>query len=205
MRRLIAFTYKADQCGSIVADACIFTVLERKAEIFNVPQVRPEQNIQEGDVVITFGRTVSMMVDQYQATKKINIHHVVLKDVEALHSKPGNEPHRKEALAELTKLKQFLAEDRYQPTHVTLTSEDLPDLDSKHLLMLQKLTETNQTERCFQTTKNGKLIEIRDKPSGSSKADICITFEEIYTVRQIMDVLGTSEVTLVNNTKSDTV
>jgi hypothetical protein len=51
---------------------------------------------------------------------------------------------------------------------------------------------------CIQTTKNGKTIAIGDKIPIDELFDIKISFEELYSIRCVMDILGVNNISLVN-------
>lgn len=203
MYNVVAFTQKA---GKIDLDKMSewLSVLRYTYHIYNIPNHRVEDHIKNNTMVITFGKYAEKAIQQYLEEKNfINVKHINLPHVKFLSAKKENTEKRIQTYTTLQELSKLLSSDRFQPTGIIVTESDLPELDRRHLLLLQKITEETGRNSCIQTTKDGKLIEISENKVEDSKADIHLTFAEIYTIRQTMDILGVKEVRLINNKKSN--
>jgi len=197
MKKVIAFTNAAKQEETKRVNKWL-EILEQEYSILNIPQFRVEDHVKPGVTVITFGAFLERAVTQYIESKEVSgVRVIKLPNLQRLEMKDGNVQSREKAMAQLFDLKELLKEEIFQPLEIIITDKDLPDLDRRHLAMLQKLTEETGKTSCFQVSKNGKVIEIGEK--NNDKADIHVSFEEIYTIRQTMDVLGVNEVRLVKH------
>lgn len=202
-RRIVVFTYKATKEIEERISKWL-DLLEYPYKLYNIPQTRPEKIIEKGDVIIAFGAVPSSLVDQHLKERgKYGEIVVELPKPDSLKKKKENAEDRQRCLESLEQLKKTLKEDRFQPTEITIKEEDLPALEKQHISMLKELTEGQGKESCFQTTKDGQLIEISNSLTKGSEADIHLTFAELYTVRQVMDILKVDEVQIVRNTKNN--
>ena len=161
---------------------------------FPMPQFSPDKCLDDGDVAITFGTAPALAI---QDCEKV-IQQVKLPAPKMLVSKAGNEPSRDVAWNSLKELGKKLTNETFTPTDIRITAADMPDLDAKHLLMLKKLTEKSNSKFCVQVSRNGKTIVIGDSIPTEIQADIKISFEELYTVKNVMDILKVDSVELVN-------
>jgi hypothetical protein len=201
---LKVFTFKATQPDMEVVYACI-NFLETPASFFNIPTHRIEDHITNNSIVIIFGNTLQKNIESFIEEKRLeNIKVFLLPKPSQLTREEKNSFARIEAFQKLQQIKELVKTDLFHPDSIKITEADLPDLDARHLLYLEKLTEEAGRITCFQTSRQGKLIEISKEPQNESQADIHLTFQEIYTIRLIMDVLNVKEVHLVPNSKKDT-
>jgi hypothetical protein len=166
---------------------------DQEESFFPIPQYSPEKVLEDGDIAITFGTTSSLAVRDCDKA----IQHVTLPSPKDLLNRAGNEKTRDVACQALQDLAKKLSHESFSPAKVVVTDADLPDLDKRHLLMLQRLTEKSNSKFCIQTSKNGKTIAIGYNIPTKLEADIKITFEELYTVRNVMDILEVDSVELV--------
>lgn len=192
---LKVFTYRLN---GIEETEVVHKILEAalpgtNAEYYNMPQFSPDHVLEDGDIAITFGRSAELVVS---ASEKA-IQHVALPAPKNLVNREGNAEARDVAWNQLKDLAKKISHESFSPANVTLTEEDLPDLDRRHILMLQKLTEKANSRFCLQTAKNGKTIAVGYNIPTDVEADIKITFEELYTVRNVMDILEVNKVDLV--------
>ena len=204
MSKVVAFTYKVTDVEQLqLANKCL-KVLGAEYRLLNIPNHRVEDHLAQGSTVITFGKLAGITVKQYITEKKLlGIQHIELPTLKNLFPIAANKEARHEAMQKLKHAHDLLQLDIYQP-HVVLVSEnDIPDLDARQIVLLQKMTEEAGKTSCFQTTKNGKLIEISNKPLPSSKADIHLTFQELYTLRAMMDILGVSSAELITTQETN--
>ena len=201
--KVIGFTYKVSgELVNTVRD-CLHVVAD-KFDIFDLPSYKIDDHLEEDAAVVTFGKFAEKLVSQCIEEKKlINVRVLNLPSPrDLLHIEPNNSERRLRAWHRLQELKEEIKEETFRPTGLKITERDLPDLDAKHILLLQKVTDENNRKTCIQVTKGGKLIEISNGPLEDSKADIHLTFHELYTIRLIMDVLEVSGVTLVESSKA---
>jgi hypothetical protein len=200
MTNIIAFTHRAGKIDQERAKQWLSLISKtsNSGEVYNIPQHRPEDIIGNQRVVVSFGRVVSTIIDQLLDEKGFSIYHVRLPSLKQLTPLQQNKEPRQQAKEQLAQASEVLQETLLEPEVLLVTEQDLPDLNARQILLLQKLMEDNGQTHCFQTTKNGKLIEIRTAHNEGSKADIQVTFEELYTARLVLDVLGTTEVSIVH-------
>lgn len=202
MQKIVAFIHKSTQRDRTLAET-VLSLLEAPSDLLNIPQYRVEDHVKENVVIITFGKICEVSVKQHIEERKLkNVKLVPLPAVQRLQAIKGNETTREQTLQDIKDLKEFLEEDKFQPEEIIWDDGSLPNLDCKHLIMLEKMTEAAGKTSCFQTTKDGRLIEISQQKLQKSQADIHLTFHEVYTMRTIMDTLGVDEVTVVNHNKN---
>ena len=164
-------------------------------EVYPIPQYSPSHILDDGDAVITFGATAAMAVQDYK--KAIQL--LTLPAPKNLLDKPANGQSREQAWEMIQKFAESINQKAISPTKIEITEADMPDLDAKHLLVLERLIERSGSQVCFQASKNGKTIAIcYTNNIDQVEADVKITFEELYTVRNVMDILGVDKVELVN-------
>jgi hypothetical protein len=200
--QVIAFTHNVTDPSELITIESWLATLCADVKLFNIPNHKMEDHVKSGMAVVTLGRIASITLQQVVNEKKIqNVRHVSLPQIKSLAPKPENKEARAEAMNKLKELKAFIELDIYQPQVVLVSESDIPDLDAKHLLMLQKMTEAAGKNSCFQCTKNGRLIEISTTHLENSKADVHLTFHEVYTIKTLMDVLKVTEVELVSYTQ----
>jgi len=198
----MAFTHSATAEHKELLDRLSKLVEGSKITHYNIPQHRVEDHIVSGSVALTFGTFATAAATQYVEDKQVsNVMVIELPHFKYLTPLQGNKDKRQFAYDALVELNNFLKQEAFLPAEIHVTKEDLPDLDRYHLAMLSKMTEQNNKDTCFQISKNGKLIEIGFKPK-PSKADVFLTFEEVYTIRSLMDVMGVKEVDLVRDNKN---
>lgn len=196
MYQLITFTSKATKPELQTAKKWM-DITEASGHIYNIPNHRVEDHIQDNSIIVTFGKLARIAVHQRLEDKKYNnVKHVALPHLKYLKKMKENKEKRQQAQQELLAIKELLEANLFQPSGFVVKEDDLPDLDTRHLLLLQKITEEAGQNSCFQVTKGGKLIEISIEEVEDSKADTHLTFHELYTIRAAMDVLGVTEVTL---------
>lgn len=199
MRSVTAFTLQASAEDLAQAKRCL-DLLKCHISLLNVPQWKPEDSVHENDIVVVFSETLRRRIQSHIETKKLNVTLVVLPEIKHLYNKAGNESFRTQAFDTLTRLKESISQDIFHPTFIVVTEQDLPEINLAQIAMLKKLTSDKGHDSCFQTCKNGKLIEISNSSDQiESAADIRLTFEEVFMVRQVMDVLKVDEVKLVFN------
>ena len=204
MYKLIAFTHNANKEDTEVVGKWLQVLEVEGGKLFNIPTHRVEDQIEENSVVITFGKVAHTAAIQYiEEMKFLNVRLTVLPMPSRLVKSPENRDVRKYTYEQLQQLKEFLAMDIFQPTVVKVKDIDLPRLRAAQVLLLEEMTKEKDRDSCFQVTKSGKLIEISKERKEDSKADLHITFSELFTIRSIMDVLGTTEVKIVKYSKED--
>lgn len=198
MYNLVAFTYKADLGSQEIVDKCL-AFLEKSYKLYNIPNHRVEDLLKENTVVVTFGKFSELAVQHFVSEKKLlNIRHEKLPHPKQLIKSETNQDYRTSAFEVLKKIKDFLEHDIYIPEIKKIREEDLPDLDKRQIQMLKKIVEEDKKDSCYQMTKNGKLLEVGAVRRPDSKAEAFLTFEELFTLRLLMDVFKT-EVELVSS------
>jgi hypothetical protein len=191
-----AFTYRvANEEEILVVGNIISRALPNKNyEIYPMPQYAPDKILEDGDIAITFGTAAALAVRDCEKA----IQHVKLPAPKELVNKEGNENTRDVAWNLLQDLFKTIGDESFIPVKVVIADADLPDLDARHMLMLHKLTEKSNAKFCIQTSKNGKTIAIGDSIPTDMHADIKISFTELYTIKNVMDILKIDKVELVN-------
>lgn len=193
---VLYITSKLAESHQSIIEGAIKHLGHRVAHI-DMPHRRPADQLQAGDTIVSFGKLPATMAEQAIKDKGFrHCQHIKLAHPRELVATQQNKTHREEAFNALNQLKISLETKRFQPTGLLVTEEDLPELEAKQLLLLEKLTDKAGESSCFQTTKGGKLIEIGINPKQDSNADIFLTFEEIYTIRAIMDILQVESIDL---------
>ena len=204
--KVLTFVYKITKEEEEVVRNCLTFLGVPDSSILVIPSYRPEGLVESNSVVLTYGKFAELAVDQYlREGKAVNVRHEKFPHPKQLTKIEVNKDARAACTVQLKTLKEFLDQERYQPIVREIREEDLPDLTRQQLLLLKKMTEEAGEKTCFQVNKNGKLIEIGlDKIEGS-KAEIHLTFAEIYTIRTIMDTLKVTEVSLALGPSSSVV
>lgn len=196
MKKVVGFTYKAQKEDFERAKKCL-DLLNVEYDIFNIPQFRVEKNIQDNQVVFTFGAAAKLAAETYIKETKVNAKLVSLPHLKSLRPTEQNKEHRDLTSTILKAEGDFLASNVSDVCQSDLTIDDLPDLTHQHILLLKKMVEDRGDDTCLQVAKNGKKILIGQKPCKDIEHDIFISFEELYTVRQAMDILGVEAVHVV--------
>lgn len=197
MNRVILVAFKATPDELKIADMCI-KFLGEDASILNIPTHRTEDHLKPHTVVVAFGNLIHRQVVEYIDKHKLeDVRVYSLPLLKQLTRQPGNEGTRQTAFTTLQEVKDFLAVNMFHPDIKTIKKVDLPDLTPKQILQLEALMEQNNRLLCYQTTKSGKLISIGREQHVETKADIHMTFAEVYTIRAVMDVLDVGEVKII--------
>jgi hypothetical protein len=195
--KVVAFVYKITKEEEDVVHGCLTFLGIPDGNILVIPSYRPAGSVESNSVVLTFGKFAELAVDQYlREGKVVNVRHEKFPHPKQLTKIETNKEARAACTAQLKLLKEFLDQKRYQPVVREVKEGDLPDLSRQQILLLKKMTEEAGETSAFQVTRNGKLIEISVDKIENSKADIHLTFAEIFTVRTIMDTLKVTEVNL---------
>lgn len=204
MYKAVAFTHKASQEQLEIVCTCLKFLEAQEGKLFNIPTHRVEDHVKSHCIVITFGDQASKEVELIVSSKKNkNCKHFSLPHPDQLIKSEENTEYRKKAFDVLTEVKELLHTDIFIPENIKVEEADIPELNARQILLLSRMTEDIDRDNCFQVNKGGKLIEISKTPVEESKADIQITFEELYTIRSIMDVLQVTEVEIVPNSTQD--
>lgn len=197
--KTIAFTHRIVEDTAIEAATKWLSLLQQECTIYNIPNYRVEDLVKSNTAVVTFGKIAGLAVQQYIAEKKLtNVHHLQLPAIRSLEPREENRVARAAAHKQLEEMRRVIEEERYFPLDVIVKKEDLPDLDRRQIALLEKLTTNNGKSSCFQTSINGRLVEISTEKKAESKADIHLTFQELLAIHLALDVLGTKEVTIVS-------
>lgn len=197
MNAILAFTYKTTSEDKEIVEKCL-SILGKDYKLFDIPSHRVEDQLSSNATVLSFGKLAEMQVQSCISDKKLtNVKHEKLPHPKYLVKVQENKEYREETLAKLSALKEKLDSDVYMPQVKTYEEGDLPDLDHRQILLLQKMTEESGKGCCVQTTKNGKLITIGAAPQSGKTTDIQMSFQELYTLRLAMDILGVTEVNIV--------
>jgi hypothetical protein len=197
LNAIFAFTYKATEEHKEIVEKCL-SILEKEYKLLDIPSHRVEDHLKGNMMAISFGKLAEMQVQSCIADRKlIGVKHEKLPHPKQLVKIAENKDTREVTLNTLTKLKEELALEIYQPEVKKYEEGDLPDLEHRQLLLLQKLVEESSKGYCIQTTKNGKLIAIGATPQSGKAADIQMSFQELFLLRLAMDILGVTEVDIV--------
>lgn len=194
MLKVFKYRVTAEEEVQVVENILTAALPGKEWHHYDMPQYSPERVLEDGDIAVTFGTAAALAVRDCNKA----IQHVKLPAPKDLLNREGNEAARDEAWNLLQGLAQNLVNESFSPAQVVVTDEDLPDLDTRHILMLQKLTEKASSKFCIQTSKNGKTIAIGYDIPTDLKADIKISFEELYTIKNVMDILKVDHIELVN-------
>jgi hypothetical protein len=192
---LVALTYNLsqDQLNGLIKNC--MGVLETDYKTINIPQERLEKRLEPDATVVSFGGFATTYAQQCIEEEGLDrVRLVTLPAPSKLVNKKENASLRQETLSILSSLKKELERKRVEISRKTILSTDLPDFEAQHLLVLKKLMEGRKS--CYQTTVGGKLIVIGEEDK-RVPADICLSFEELYTVKLIMELLGVKEVSII--------
>jgi len=193
------FTYRVSSEEQInTIKRLIKATLDQDPTIYNIPQYSPSKLLEDGDTAISFGTTATLSVRDTVESKGLSTQLINLPAPKDLINQEGNEKAREQAWDTLAELKSSLSNNGMKVEKVTYTENDLPELHRYHVLALQKLLEKSGRKFCLMATKNGKSIAIGETFPTDLKVDIKISFEELYTIRNTMDILGLDNVSLVN-------
>jgi hypothetical protein len=155
------------------------------------------------DMIFIFGEKARREIGDKPAGLRLSF-----PEVHKLDATFGEEEERKLAYDQLLKLKRLLASNDQKETEAaeselgtsnscTITEEVLPELSSYDVLRYMKAALRNQgTKEWLGSTKNGKLVRLTlEKEEG--KADINMTFAELYLLRLAMETLQVKELEIV--------
>ena len=198
-----AFTYQAKDNEIEVVKKIMYATFGDNWMTWNAPQYWPDKIVLPGDYVITFGQTLETGLKAFIEDKGIPLSVLHLPVPKKLLPIEGNEPFRDKAWVDMLAFVEKFKQGTLEPTVIKYTDADLPDLDRRHLLMLEKIMEKSGNKYCLQTAKNGKKIVVGDNIPETIEADIRMSFHELYTIRNLMDVLGVKEVQLLNLPEQD--
>ena len=158
-------------------------------------------DITKEDMVFIFGERAKREIGDKPAQIKL-----VFPEIMKLDGTFGEEEERKLAYEQLLKVKKLIAAgDRANTTNcaveqcirTTITEEVLPELSSYDVLQHLKAALSKQgTKEWLGSTKSGKLVRLTlDKEEG--KADVNMTFAELYMLRLAMETLHVKELEIV--------
>ena len=199
MLKLICFTHKASPEHTEIVKKWIGATGIDGVQLYNIPNHKPEDLIRDNTVVVTFGKFAELAVAYcFTEKQRKNARHIFLPHPRQLIPQIANKEYRAQAQAVIEELKVLMAEEIFQPELIVITEKDLPDIKRNELIMLKKLIEETGKNSCLITSKNGKLIQLGNGPA-KGKPDILLSFEELYGIRLIMDVLGVSEVEIAKH------
>lgn len=201
MKKAVGFTYKAKKEDLDRATKCM-DMLGVKYDLYNIPQFRAEGHIHNGQTVFVFGSTAQLAAETYVKDKKIDARIVILPHLKDLRPLGTNKETRDKTRLILEAESDVLTSQVTEVEESEVCIDDLPDLTHHHLLMLKKMVEERGDDTCLQVSRNGKKILIGARPVEAIEYDMFISFEELYTIRQAMDVLGVERVNVVSNFKS---
>lgn len=155
------------------------------------------------DMVFIFGEKAAREVGDKPAGLKLKF-----PEIHKLDGTFGEEEERTLAYDQLLKLKKLLATNEQKETEAaeselgqyssrTITEEVLPALSSTDILQyLEAALRKQGTKEWLGSTKDGKLIRLTlDREEG--KADINMTFAELYLLRLAMETLQVKEFDIV--------
>lgn len=198
MTPVVAFTYKASKEDAERANKCM-DMLGVPYNVYDIPSYRVEGHLHDGQVVFSFGKTIGLMVDEYIKSKGLNVRSIQLPHLKQLRPLKDNVATREQVKLLLEAETELLHSAAEAPMPAEISLEDLPDLSHMHILLLKKMIDEKGQKTCLQVSRNGKKVLIGNEPDKQIEHDLFITFEELYTIRQAMDVLGVEKVNVVRN------
>jgi hypothetical protein len=150
--------------------------------------------VRRNKFIITFGSIATGLINA--EIEDIPTPPVVIKlpHPSKLINKPGNSPHRKETASKLQELKDLIACTPMRPEDLTISKQELPDLQEEQLLILSKLTETDSI---LLIARDSSIIEIGRQRQHADKAEIHLSIEELLLIQRTMEVLDIKEVQLI--------
>lgn len=160
-------------------------VLYRPIQIMDLRSFEP--TFSGTDAVICFGSRARKCFDK---NNQGCIHFIELSQIQNLEDKEGNEKEKEKAWKALLTFKEKLDNTK------TITDKDLPDMKAGDVLSLEaQLKEKNITE-WFGTTKDGRTVYLSSGAGKERKADINLSFAELYALKTAMEVLDIEEVVI---------
>lgn len=149
------------------------------------------------DVVIVFGGKAAR-----QATKASYLFKEEFPEPYHLSAGSGNEEDRKASAVRLKEIKHKLSlpitdQIKVDDKKYIIQESDLPNLTVTDILgQLKNIMVKQEAREWLGWTKNGKTVRLTVEPE-DGKADINLTFAELFTLRTAMDALHLSEVEIV--------
>lgn len=195
---IMAFTVRASEEDLQIAHACL-SLLENPYSIYNIPQNKPDNHLISSSIVITFGSQAANNIQTCIKEKNLeNIKTVNLPAIKFLTQRQENIQSRQETFNQLIQFKTTIIELENTistTSNLEISIEDLPNIKKEELLLVKKSMKNDNYH--FELSKSGKTIKIGNKIDLESPADINITFEELYHIKNITDTLKVSEIKLV--------
>ena len=151
----------------------------------------------ENSIIFLFGKKTMRLADKVKSKKAI-----YLPAIHTLHAATGSKEKRQEAFKQLILLKDMLITDSVEPTGKVTIEDPIPDITVSDLKALETTLAKKNVNKWLTTTRSGKTIQISISPE-KSKADMNITFGELYTLKIAMDTLDIQEFTIVYCNKTD--
>lgn len=147
----------------------------------------------ENNILLVFGEKASSLAKNIKA-KQI----IYLPEISTLHAGAGIENNRQEAFEKLSLLKEVLQTSDIKSNTESTLKDPVPDLKMPDLKDLESTLKEKGINSWLTTMTNGKTVRISVTPE-ITKADIDITFQELYALKIAMDVLDIKEFTIIYN------
>jgi len=199
MTSLKAFGFNIDSNGEKIIRAMATVVSPNPIDITDLAVFNAD--FSKEDIVFVFGDRTRREIGDKPAGLKL-----YFPEVYKLDATFGEKEERQQAYDKLLRLKKVLsAEDRAntlmgtdeQCSRTTITEEILPELSSSEILQYLKAALRRQgTKEWLGSTKNGKLIRLTLEQE-EGKADVNMTFAEMYLLRLAMETLQVKELEIV--------
>jgi len=152
--------------------------------IVDLKSYSPE--ISGGDAILLFGPRAKK---HFKLNKYQNIH-LILPAVIELEDESKNEKNREQTWKVLLKFKELLE------SSLTLTSSQLSELTANDISAIEIVLKSRGKTEWFGKTKSDKTICLSILPADKEKADIVLTFAELYAIKTAMEVLEVEEITI---------
>ena len=107
-----------------------------------------------------------------------------------LENNSENEKNREQTWKALLKFKELL------DSSLTLMSDQLSELTATDISAIEIILKSRGETEWFGRTKDNKTVCLSLRPANKEKADIVLTFVELYAIKTAMEVLEIEEITI---------
>ena len=149
------------------------------------------------DILFFFGDKASRSIKNIKAKEIIH-----LPEISTLYQDTGIQEKRREAFKKLSLLNSILEADTIESGTESELKDPVPNFKLSDLKTLESTLREKGVNKWLTTTANGKTVQITITPE-ATKADINITFGELYALKIAMDTLDVKEFTVVYNNKAN--
>jgi len=176
--KLVAISFGISAFGREIIENIATNIFKQPIEICDLKSTEPDWTY--GDRVLIFGKKAAKLL-----AGELGSDTLLLPDLKKL--EPGNESERKKALESLTIFRDNMLSSK------PLTENSLPTISCDSLIAIENSLKEKKENSWKGRTKDGRSVEIQ-LVSAESKAEIVLTFAELYAIKSAMKVLDLNEI-----------